>query len=53
MPAEQRMRQRDKRSNDPRQEGRMQMAIEGVSTGRYGSYKAASIQLNVRYNLNE
>jgi hypothetical protein len=49
MPAERRtMRQRDKRSNDPRQEDHIQMAIEGVSAARYPSYKAASIQLNVR-----
>jgi hypothetical protein len=49
MPAKQRaMRQRDKRSNDPRQEDRIQMAIEGVSVGRYRSYKAVSVQLNVR-----
>jgi hypothetical protein len=34
MPAERRaMRQRDKRSNDPKQEDRIQMAIEGVTVG--------------------
>jgi len=49
MPAERRtMRQRDKRSNDPKQEDRIQMAIEGVNTGQYGSYKVASVQLKVR-----
>ena len=49
MPAKQcAMRQRDKRSNDPRQEDCIQMVIEGVSAGRYRSYKVASIQLNVR-----
>ena len=49
MPAERRtMRQRDKRSNDPKQEDRIQLAIEAVSIGRYCSYKAASVQMNVR-----
>jgi hypothetical protein len=49
MPAERRsMRQRDKRSNDPKQEDQIQMAIAAVSAGRYSSYKAASIQMNVR-----
>jgi hypothetical protein len=49
MPAERRpMRQRDKRSNDPRQEDRIQMAIEGVNAGRYRSFKAAAVQLKVR-----
>jgi hypothetical protein len=49
MPAERcAMRQRDKRSNDPRQEDRIQMAIEGVNAGRYRSFKAAAVQLKVR-----
>jgi hypothetical protein len=49
MPAERRpIRQRDKRSNDPKQEERLQKAIEGVEAGRYDTYKAASVQLNVR-----
>jgi len=49
MPAEQcTMRQCDKQSNDPKQEDCIQMAIEAVSTGHYRSYKAASIQMNVR-----
>jgi len=49
MPAERRtMRQHDKRSNDPKQEDRIQMAIEGVDAGRYCTYKEASIQMKVR-----
>lgn len=52
MPAERRtIRQRDKRSNDPKQEERIQMAIEGVDRGKYSSYKAASIQLKVRLQV--
>jgi hypothetical protein len=48
MPAKRRtLCQHDKRVNDPRYEERIQMGIEGVSAGRYHSYKAASIQLNV------
>ena len=49
MPAERRtVHQCDKRSNDPKQEDRIQMAIEGVNTEHYHSYKAASIELKVR-----
>ena len=49
MPAERHaMRQRDKRLNDPKQEDHIQMAIEGVSAGKYSSYKAASIQTKVK-----
>jgi hypothetical protein len=49
MPAERRtMQQRDKRSNDPKQEDLIQMAIKGVDAGRYNTYKEASIQMKVR-----
>ena len=49
MPAEQHaMHQHNKHSNDPKQEDRIQMAIEGVSAGKYSSYKAASIQMKVK-----
>jgi len=49
MPAERcAMRQHDKCSNDPRQEDRIQMAIEGMNAGCYRSFKAAAVQLKVR-----
>jgi hypothetical protein len=49
MPAERRTtRQRDKRSNDPKQEDRIQSAIEAVNAERYRSFKEASIQMKVR-----
>ncbi len=41
------MHQCDKHLNDPRQEDRIQMVIEGVNTGHYHSFKAASIQMNI------
>jgi len=45
------MRQRDKHLNDLRQEDCIQMVIEGVNTGHYRSFKAASIQMKVRKHV--
>jgi hypothetical protein len=52
MPAERHtMCQRDKCSNDPKYEEHIQMAIEAIDAGKYNSYKAASIQMNVRLQV--
>jgi hypothetical protein len=49
MPAEQcTMQQRDKCSNDPKQEDLIQIAIKGVDAGHYNIYKEASIQMKAR-----
>jgi len=45
------MHQRDKRSNDPKYEEHIQMAIEAIDAGKYNSYNAASIQMNVRLQV--